>query len=114
MCLIFDFIDAYSYYPYSILNLLLLINLSDTCVDSKHHSPAGSGCSQPLWMQVYDTKVFLANVGLQSWGNREELYRFEVFSLSFSFPCYSLFLYHFPFLHHFHLGIFVLFFSLFF
>lgn len=36
------------------------------------------------WLTFYDTKVFLANIGLQSWGNREEMIRFEVHDVALS------------------------------
>lgn len=53
----------------------------DTCLDSTYGSPSNSGgcpADKRVWLKFEDTKVFLANVGLQSWGDREEIIRFEV------------------------------------
>lgn len=64
-----------------------MILFSDTCDDSRQGSSAAVNynCIPPVWMTFYDTKVFLANVGIQSWGDREEIYRFEVCISFYSF-----------------------------
>lgn len=59
----------------------------DTCKNSTYGSSVlTSGCPADLrvWNQFYDTKVFLANVGLQSWGDRSEIFRFEVHDVQLS------------------------------
>lgn len=52
----------------------------DSCLDPTAGRVGGSGCAadKRVWLRFEDTKVFLANVGLQSWGDREEIVRFEV------------------------------------
>jgi hypothetical protein len=60
----------------------------DTCADPYWGGPmrGGSGCPEEsqVWMRFTDTKVFLSNIGLQSWGNREELINFEVHDCALS------------------------------
>lgn len=54
-----------------------------TCLDYPPR-PNGNCYGTPAWLQFFDTKVFLSNVGLQSWGDRSELIRFEVHDVSIS------------------------------
>lgn len=46
--------------------------------------PSGCPSEKQVWMRFEDTKVFLASSGLQSWGNREEIIRFEVHDVGLS------------------------------
>jgi len=59
----------------------------DTCVSRHYGSAVNSNqcpSAEQLWLRFEDTKVFLANSGLQSWGNREEFVRFEVHDVGLS------------------------------
>jgi len=59
----------------------------DTCSISSYGSsenPNSCPSSNQVWLQFLDTKVFLANAGLQSWGDREEIIRFEVHDVGIS------------------------------
>jgi len=59
----------------------------DTCTSPYYGSSVNSGscpAAQQQWLRFEDTKVFLSNSGLQSWGNREELVRFEVHDVGLS------------------------------
>jgi len=46
--------------------------------------PANCPGANQIWMRLEDTKVFLANSGIQSWGTREEFIRFEVHDVGLS------------------------------
>jgi len=55
----------------------------DTCKDQTAGTPTGPGgcwgaATDPLWLQFEDNKAFLGNRGLQNWGNRADLQRFEM------------------------------------
>lgn len=56
--------------------------LHDTCTDKTAGTPKGSGgcydLSQQLWLDIEDNKAFLTNRGLQAWGNRANIVRFEI------------------------------------
>jgi len=59
----------------------------DTCSNTKSGTPDGDGgCwgsgDRPLWLRFEDNKVFLANRGMQNWGNRAEIIRFELHDVS--------------------------------
>jgi len=60
----------------------------DTCSDQTAGTPAGSGgcwtVSNQLWLRFEDNKVFLSNRGMQNWGNRAEIIRFELHDVSLS------------------------------
>lgn len=59
----------------------------DTCNDTTIGSSVNNkGCpaANRIWNKFFDTKVFLSNVGLQSWGDRSELIRFEVHDVQLS------------------------------
>jgi hypothetical protein len=58
---------------------LSFLYFRQTCDNPRSGSPLKGSC-EPKWIQIFDSKVFLANVGLQSWGDRSELVRFEVCS----------------------------------
>eukprot|EP01087_Luapelamoeba_hula_P000813 TRINITY_DN105_c0_g1_i5.p1 TRINITY_DN105_c0_g1~~TRINITY_DN105_c0_g1_i5.p1 ORF type:complete len:1108 (+),score=125.47 TRINITY_DN105_c0_g1_i5:207-3530(+) len=58
----------------------------DTCSDSTI-IPPGNGCydvKAQLWLRLEDNKAFLANRGLQAWGNRAELVRLEIHDTALS------------------------------
>eukprot|EP01113_Clastostelium_recurvatum_P030352 TRINITY_DN3679_c0_g2_i2.p1 TRINITY_DN3679_c0_g2~~TRINITY_DN3679_c0_g2_i2.p1 ORF type:complete len:910 (+),score=157.18 TRINITY_DN3679_c0_g2_i2:178-2907(+) len=57
----------------------------DTCGDKLIGLPGQStSCTQPVWLRFEDNKVFLANRGLQHWGSRSEIIRFEFHDVGLS------------------------------
>jgi len=61
----------------------------DTCSDPTVGTPASEndGCwdlDAQLWLELEDNKAFLANRGLQAWGDRADIVRFEIHDASLS------------------------------
>lgn len=60
----------------------------DTCTDKLVGLPGqGAGCydlPSQLWLRFEDNKVFLANRGMQHWGERSEIVRLELHDVSLS------------------------------
>jgi hypothetical protein len=61
----------------------------DTCSDKTVGTPASTntGCwdlKSQLWLELEDNKAFLANRGLQAWGNRANIQRIEIHDTALS------------------------------